>query len=366
MLLEKISKESVFDSIAKELYASGYPLIVYGCGIRARKICDLLSNKGIKIDAVVVSRQYYSKNSFLAIKDEKIPVQVFEDVINKYGEVNIFAGFSMRNLNHLKLYENKKVHKVYTFNCGCFPTYNITHQFLKENGEWLESFYDMLADEKSKELLTACLDGRVSGSYKNMAVRYDTSQYNKYFADGFIKIGANECFVDCGAFNGDTVLEFISKSPAENSNKIFCFEPDANNVNAFYKNTGNIPNLKLFQLGVWSKKETLCFSGGQGESSTITEQGSAAIDVDSIDNLIPNDEKVTIIKMDIEGSEYEALVGAQKTIVRDKPSMAICVYHRYDDLVKIPKYIHTLVPQYKFYLRQTEDLPTELFLTAVI
>jgi len=75
-----------------------------------------------------------------------------------------------------------------------------------------------------------------------------------------------------------------------------------------------------------------------------------SIEVKSIDNL--NLENVTFIKMDIEGAELNALKGAEKTLLRDKPKLAICIYHSNEDMICIAEYIHNLVPEYKLYVKQ--------------
>ena len=82
---------------------------------------------------------------------------------------------------------------------------------------------------------------------------------------------------------------------------------------------------------------------------------SVRISVKSIDNL--NVDNVSFIKMDIEGSELNALKGAEKTILRDKPKLAICIYHSNDDMLCIAEYIHALVPDYTFYVRQYGQYP---------
>jgi hypothetical protein len=78
--------------------------------------------------------------------------------------------------------------------------------------------------------------------------------------------------------------------------------------------------------------------------------GVISIQVKTIDNL--NLEKVTFIKMDVEGAELNALKGAEKTILKDKPKLAICIYHSNEDMVCIAEYIHNLAPEYKLYVRQ--------------
>ena len=75
---------------------------------------------------------------------------------------------------------------------------------------------------------------------------------------------------------------------------------------------------------------------------------------------------MTMLKMDIEGAEYNALEGAKDTIVEKKPKLAICIYHSDEDMVRIPEWIHELVPEYKLYVRQHSNCFCETVLYATI
>jgi hypothetical protein len=99
-------------------------------------------------------------------------------------------------------------------------------------------------------------------------------------------------------------------------------------------------------------------------ASHVKQKGNVEIEADSIDNVCEN-ENVSFIKMDVEGSELEALKGAQKQIKANKPKLAICVYHKKEDLLTIPQYILSVRPDYKLYLRHYGGLTTDLILYAV-
>lgn len=83
--------------------------------------------------------------------------------------------------------------------------------------------------------------------------------------------------------------------------------------------------------------------------SFISTEGELETEVDSIDHLIK--EPVTFIKMDIEGSEYQAILGAENMITRHKPKLAISVYHKPEDIWQLPLLIYQFNPGYQFYLR---------------
>jgi len=78
-----------------------------------------------------------------------------------------------------------------------------------------------------------------------------------------------------------------------------------------------------------------------------------------------SDEPVTYIKMDIEGAELNALKGAANTIKKNKPRLAICVYHKPEDILEIPVFLSELVPSYQFYLRHHSQYYIETVLYAV-
>ena len=99
-------------------------------------------------------------------------------------------------------------------------------------------------------------------------------------------------------------------------------------------------------------------------TSLISDKGDFTVDVETIDNVVDS-KRVTFIKMDIEGSELSALRGAETTISKSKPKLAICVYHKPEDLISIPQYINSIVPEYKFFLRHHQFISWETVLYAI-
>ena len=80
----------------------------------------------------------------------------------------------------------------------------------------------------------------------------------------------------------------------------------------------------------------------------MNENGTIEVSVVPIDAVVDPADRITMIKMDVEGAELESLKGARKTIQRDKPKLAICIYHKPEDMTEIPLYIKELVPEYRF------------------
>ncbi len=201
---------------------------------------------------------------------------------------------------------------------------------------------------------------------------YDVRSYlttcsgNTYFED-FLNYSDHEVFVDAGCKDLSTTVELAGLCPG--LKKVYAFEPDPDNYRECLVKReiehDRLPETVLFQQGVWSRRTNLKFNAFASCGSRIAENGSSVIDVVSIDETIQDNDKVTFIKMDIEGSELEALKGAKNVIQRDKPKCAVCIYHKPEDMVAIPLYFRELVPEYRLYVRHYSNSEFETVLYAV-
>lgn len=209
---------------------------------------------------------------------------------------------------------------------------------------------DFLKKNKLKEL----------SFFRLMRIFVDEEQY----FDPIVDLGDEEVFVDVGVLDGETSLQFSRKTGGKYE-KIHLIEPDFDLYDKIKENTKHLENIVLHPVGLWHQKETLSFDmeGSKGLSS-ISEQGTQKIQVEPLDSLLEN-EKVTFIKMDIEGAELNALKGAKEIIRTQKPKLAICIYHKPEDIIEIPAFIKSLVPEYKFYIRHYSSWVGETVLYAI-
>jgi FkbM family methyltransferase len=177
--------------------------------------------------------------------------------------------------------------------------------------------------------------------------------HDAYFPDDLVKLLSDDVFIDCGAYDGDTIRNFL-RNQGGGCKKIIAFEPDPENFQKLQQFAFSLPadirkRLFLYQLATGTKKGKVQFEATGTESSSI---GSGDVEVDciSLDEILTND-KPTFIKMDIEGSEVDALTGSQNIIRKELPFLAICVYHRQDHVWRIPSLIRSFSEQYRFFLR---------------
>jgi FkbM family methyltransferase len=174
----------------------------------------------------------------------------------------------------------------------------------------------------------------------------------------------HEVFIDGGSLDGGDSRHFMEWCGGS-YDRIYAFEPDEENYKKVEKLSTMYKNLVPCMEGLWSKTTELSFSSGIRENSRISGSGSSKVKVVSIDEKLDG-KPATFIKMDIEGSEMEALCGAEQTIRKYQPKLAICVYHKPEDIIDIPKKILEMNPAYKLYLRHYSYLHTETVLYAVM
>lgn len=162
--------------------------------------------------------------------------------------------------------------------------------------------------------------------------------------------GMDGIFVDGGSYDGANTLTFFEKS-SDNS-KAICIEPDRKNVDLIQEKLNAYPDrYTIVNKALWSHSCTLGISESAGVGTKITDTGANGnISAVSIDELCKN-HKISMIKMDIEGSELEALAGAEDAIKRDRPLLAISIYHKKEDIHTIPDFVASLELDYTYYLR---------------
>jgi len=205
-----------------------------------------------------------------------------------------------------------------------------------------ETIYDLIQEEKSKKVFKDILNFRKNLDIEYMK-RYKVDPIGQYFED-FLNFQEDEVFVDAGGFDGQTSIKFIEHCPKYRT--IYIFEPDIDNLSLAKSNLKNLKNINFIQKGLSNKKKILKFNTNLGSVCSIVDNGNVNIEVDTLDNII--NEKVTFIKMDIEGSERQAIKGMSKHIKNNFPKMAISVYHKVDDLWKIPEQIFAIRGKYDY------------------
>lgn len=241
------------------------------------------------------------------------------------------------------------------------------------------SIYELLALEKEYLFIIAVENNNTQYAIMHQLLLLKVPQNNiflqcyggifaktgcQYF--DMFEAGEDEVFIDAGAFDGETTKEFIKWCRGKFL-LAYMFELNKDMKSICLR--GDIDKDRVFFVpaGTWSKKARKCFYGN-GSSAFLAEEyreGMSQTELYSLDwFMCEKSEKVTYIKFDVEGSEYESLLGCSQIIKTMKPKLAVCVYHKPDDIIKLTKYIYTLNPEYKLALRHYSSHEWETVLYA--
>ena len=221
---------------------------------------------------------------------------------------------------------------------------DFAEDFANNRAEY-EKIYTLLADEKSKRVFTKLLNFKISFDYGFME-GFTNDHEGQYFDREIVPEFKNITFLDGGGYVGDTATEVIKNYP--DFKKIYLVEPISENLRIAKRELGHYEKIEFIPFGLGKSKETLFFNE-EKSFSTMYGKGTQSVRVDTIDNIAK--ERVDYIKLDIEGAEQDAIDGANATINRDHPTLAICIYHKAEDWYKIPQKVLAIRSDYHIYLR---------------
>lgn len=269
------------------------------------------------------------------------------------------------------------VSRFFNWKNGLYRAKNPTPQmiasriYFSEHKKEVSEVMRLLFDKESKEVYSKIIKYRQTARHKDLP---KNSYRKQYFGNDYFKYNDGEVYVDCGAFDGDSVRKFkkLMKRKGITNYQCICFEPDKNNYWLLIKNH---PDVLCYRAGAWEEDGELFFRVGHGDDNNIisaedknkyAEDKITTIPVQSIDRTKGCGGSVTYIKMDIEGAEQKALLGAKNTIIKNKPKLAISIYHSDEDMINIPLILHKWVPEYKFYVKHYSNGVPETVLYATI
>lgn len=226
--------------------------------------------------------------------------------------------------------------------------------YLMEHFDQYRLVYDGLEDRESRRIFLGLVNYRLTFDFDFLKGLASSSP--QYFEKGLVQFGDEEVFVDGGGFTGDTFCVFEQLCPKYK--KYYLCEPDPINFQKAQENLPHDSRLQLVNKGLYNKQATLFFQAFASGVSSVSANGTSSIEVTTIDQLVKG-EKPTFIKMDIEGSEYQAMLGARASIQAYKPKLAISIYHKPEDILLLPSLIKSFDPSYRLYLRHYSNSYTE-------
>lgn len=334
------------------------PVFIWGVETSAHHIKDELACEGIEINGFATDRLGNQEDGEVWNRDS---------IIKQYSEYAIIRGFVdcfyMTDEEIMKQWPGCT--KVYTI--SEYTDRNIVDRISKEYYEEHRADFnrvrDGLADELSINSLDAYIKTRVEQNYRYLLPYIVSPQY--FFTPSLWTYSGDDVLVDGGGYIGDSILDFVHLR-GNDYRKIITLEPDEANYHKLLETVKNnhIERVLAVNKGLYRETTTLKFDPRGTGASAITDIGKYEIDVCSIDELAAN-EPVSIIKMDIEGSEMNALYGARKTISTNRPILMISAYHKRGDVFNIYDFVNETVENYRFYFRIHKPVAFDDVLYAV-
>jgi len=331
------------------------PVVLFGAAKMGVIYADLCKKNKIKVLAFCDNDK--SKYKSLIKKIEVISSDVLKDKYGKNIQIIITSLYDdeinkqLLKLGFKNIWSHTFFSTIFAKNFSVIAWTNYINAINANRINLIECF-KMLGDTKSKNVFFNIIKYRLSLNRKYLKL-IESDIKNVYFDKDIYELSKKEVFVDAGAFDGDTVKLFV-ESNNNKFKKIYCFEPDNKSYLDLKKfiNKKNDKRIEILKYGLGSKSKIVYFTNDGGLGSKVSNSGNK-INIKDIDSVLKD--KITLIKMDIEGCEQDALLGSKKTIVKHKPKLAICVYHNLADLWEIPLLIKKINPDYKIYLRHYNE-----------
>jgi FkbM family methyltransferase len=349
-------EETLCDQSISNLLGCNGKLYIYGAGTTGRDVIRLLTGKGFVIKAIIDAKSpldflegvpVMRPDDPLISESEKAETPIIVSVFNAYVAMPVLMEMLAQSgwgcvVNFIHF------HRAFSTELGDRYWLTATDFYRHHSRRW-QAAYGLWADEKSRELYAQILRFRFLGNYELSPLPDSDEQY---FPTSLPSWKKDLHFVDCGAFDGDTVELLLNRGYKLSA--LAAFEPDQKNFRNLAKKIPAIapdahPSL-LLPCGVAEQTQQLRFQSGQGSGSALSVTGDSIIQCVSLDDCLANF-RPDLIKMDIEGAEYAALLGARSIIERHRPGLAICLYHQAAHLWQIPDLIASWNLNYDFHLR---------------
>lgn len=328
-------------------------IILFGAGALGRSVITKLTALGKKTVA------FCDNNPKLwGAKIDGMTVLSPDDAVALYRETGVFVATIYTSNPLLKqLADLDLCFLSFPELAMCYPellphcALDLPQKLVGEN-EAIKKCLNIWSDQESKREYIGQIKWRLTLDRNALSAHAPVKEI--YFALDLFDLHDQEVMIDAGAYTGDSIQKFL-KQTHNSFKKIIAIEADSQSTEKLQQVLTKFDSsrTKIVNKVIGAKNGSVKFNQLGSVSSTVSDSG-IELECTTLDTLI-GDDIPTYIKMDIEGAELDALKGARKTIAKHYPILAICLYHHIDDLWKIPNYLHSIAPEYKFFLRRYSD-----------
>ena len=351
---------------------SAKPVVLYGTGDAAEKIIRELDIRNIRVSGIFASDGFVRDREFAGFK-----VTDYKTAKDVFGDMTVLLCFGshrpdvMENIVRINMEQDLYAPDLPVAGEGLFD-----RAFYEAYKDRLDAARERLADDQSRLVFDKVIEYKLGGRIDPLLECSTPEEENwRLFLGGEAACGtdngqsaeehpeAGKLFTDLGAYTGDTVQLYRNIRNCE-SDAIVALEPEKRNFRKLSENLKSLENTELINAAAWDSDGTAFFEKGKGrgtheelsEGQTGAGKGTVKTALRSPDSVLSG-RRADFIKMDIEGAEHRAIIGAAQTIKSFRPRMLIAVYHRTEDLFDIPETVLSIRPDYRLYLRKDPAIP---------
>lgn len=332
-------------------------IVLYGMGDGAEKIKAVLDEKRIDVTDIMASDEFVRGHNFLGYRVKKL-----SEIEAEYDDFIILVCFGTQLPEVMEhIYKISERHELYAPNVPVVGEGLFDLEFANAHKSELQKVYEMLADTQSKRVFENVIRYKLSGSLRLLR-EVETPSEEKF---SLLNIGIEETYVDLGAYNGDTLIEFLNETSLQ-FKKMYAMEPDVKNYRKLKRRLYMIGSaiFEAYNVGAWDEDTTAMFDMREGRGSkALPEDGKPlnsarfhSVKMMKTDTMLRGD-SASYIKIDVEGAEENALRGARETIARCRPKLNVALYHRNEDMFKLPLTVNEMNKKYKLYMRHHPYIP---------
>lgn len=356
-MAENLFAHSVENLGIDRILKNGKRCLLYGAGNKGVEVLGVLKKIGVEAVAFLDSMRSGPWAGLPVYRPDAIPAE-----LKKYPViVSVFSHPENCSLTCIvPLLESCGFHDIISYE----SFYCVYHEYFDEAERYWQSTPDyfrrhekeilsvseILADDVSRDLFRRQIRFRLTGEAALLSPPSPVEL--QYFDPSVYSRRDFREFWDLGAFTGDTLA--CAAAAGKEFRKVVAFEPDMKNYIRLCRyldaHRGDYDSATALPLAVGEENETLRFMESASTSSAVSGTGNASIPSVAADSAFVG-AAPDFIKMDIEGSEYSALKGMRNILLKNRPLLAVCVYHLPSDIWRIPLFLHDLLENYSWYLR---------------
>lgn len=352
MLPETIESLFSLPTLWEKLQNADKPIVLYGMGDGADKILAVCEEKWIPVDGVFVSDDFYRKKTF-----HGFPLMRYRDAKERFGEMIVLLAFATRLDNVMQnVYTVMKQDELYAPFVPVYGKELFTVSLLRERAGDARAVFLHLADDVSRKAFLCVLAYRLTGDIRYLSA-CETSPAEAYRT--IIRPKTGDTYVDVGAYNGDTLKEYVSHAGTDVS--VIAFEPDIRNYRKLSQSVADLPlkNVSLHHAAAWDADTSLSFEAKSGRAAAANGCADGkhtviipAFRVDSLTGGVAD-----YIKIDAEGTDMNVLRGMTETVKKSRPTVCCAAYHRTGDLFDIPLFLAAHYPDSRLFIRHFPYIP---------